>query len=88
MLAPFTPHICEEMWEMIGKKTFVSKEQWPKPDEKSIKPEMDHAEELIKNLTSDIRTVLKLAKVNKPKLIKIFISPNWKYDLFDITASQ
>ncbi|MDD5292678.1 MAG: class I tRNA ligase family protein [Candidatus Omnitrophica bacterium] len=29
LLAPFTPHICEEMWQMLGHKTSIFKSQWP-----------------------------------------------------------
>tara|TARA_Y100000310_G_scaffold109961_1_gene108436 strand:- start:693 stop:3554 length:2862 start_codon:yes stop_codon:yes gene_type:complete len=82
LLAPFTPFFCEECWELIGKKNFVSKADWPKADMKIIKPELDNAEELIKNTLADIRTVLGLAKVEKPKSIKLFVSESWKYDLF------
>ena len=33
ILSPFTPHICEELWQCIGKKTSVHEESWPKYDE-------------------------------------------------------
>jgi leucyl-tRNA synthetase len=29
LLAPFTPHICEEMWQMLGHKGLISKTNWP-----------------------------------------------------------
>ncbi len=82
MLAPFVPHFCEECWELIGKKPFVSNEKWPKANLKSIKLELEYSEELIKNILDDIREVLKLAKIKKPKNIKLFISASWKYELF------
>lgn len=33
ILYPFTPHICEEMWENIGEKTFLFNEKWPTYEE-------------------------------------------------------
>ncbi len=36
MLSPFTPHICEEMWQHIGSPDTLSRESWPKWDEESI----------------------------------------------------
>ncbi|MEK6949064.1 MAG: class I tRNA ligase family protein, partial [Nanoarchaeota archaeon] len=83
MMAPVTPHFCEECWHMIGKKTFVSKEAWPKANEKAISKELDYGEEMISNTLADIREVLKLAKIDKPKAIKLFTSPSWKYELFE-----
>ncbi|MFA5386334.1 MAG: leucine--tRNA ligase [Candidatus Paceibacterota bacterium] len=38
ILAPFAPHISEELWQIIGdEKESVSKQNWPKYDEKLIK---------------------------------------------------
>jgi leucyl-tRNA synthetase len=28
-LTPIAPHICEELWEITGKKTLISLEEWP-----------------------------------------------------------
>ena len=36
ILSPFTPHICEEMWEEIGEKESVATMSWPKFDEKAL----------------------------------------------------
>ena len=35
ILSPFTPHICEEMWEHMGNKDSVYRESWPIADEKA-----------------------------------------------------
>jgi len=37
ILAPFAPHICEELWSKLSHKTSIFKENWPKYDEKLIK---------------------------------------------------
>jgi len=39
ILAPFTPHICEEIWVNLGNKNSIFKEKWPQYDEKLIKKE-------------------------------------------------
>ena len=36
LLLPFAPHIANEMWENIGKKTTLDFEAWPKFDEKAL----------------------------------------------------
>ena len=82
LTAPFIPHFCEECWEMTGKKDFVSLAKYSKADLKKINSELDYEEELIRTIMADIRQILKLAKVEKPKKIQLFIPPAWKYDLF------
>ncbi len=39
ILSPFAPHICEELWQMLGNKKSVFTEQWPKYNPKLIKEE-------------------------------------------------
>ena len=39
LLAPFTPHISEEMWQLLGHDTSVFTHGWPKYDERKLKEE-------------------------------------------------
>lgn len=39
ILAPFAPHMAEELWEKLGRKNSVSLEKWPEYDPKLIKEE-------------------------------------------------
>lgn len=36
LLAPFAPHIADELWHHLGKETSVHLEPWPKYDEKAL----------------------------------------------------
>jgi leucyl-tRNA synthetase len=36
LLAPFAPHLCEEVWSIMGEKNFVSNSAWPEFDESLI----------------------------------------------------
>ncbi len=82
MFSPFAPHVCEEAWEMLGRKGFVSVHPWPKPDKKKIRKDMELGEEMIGNTLGDIQVVLKLAKIKKPSKISIYVSEGWKYAFF------
>jgi len=84
MLSVFSPHICEEIWEKIGKKGFISTADWPKIEVKKIRKELDVSEEIIKNVLGDISSVLKLIKKEKAEKITLFVARPWKYKLFGI----
>ena len=81
MLSPFAPHLTEEIWHKFGYNSFISLEKWPKYDIKKIKPELEVEDELVYNLFSDIRYLLKLIKA-EPKKITIIVSPVWKYKFY------
>ncbi len=36
LLSPFAPHICEELWSLLGNKTSISYEKFPVHDEKYL----------------------------------------------------
>jgi leucyl-tRNA synthetase len=40
ILAPFAPHICEEIWQILGNKKSIFLSSWPKWDDKLIKEEI------------------------------------------------
>jgi len=39
LLSPFAPHICEEIWEVLGHREAIIRESWPKYDPDAIKQE-------------------------------------------------
>jgi len=88
MIAPFTPHLSEEMWEKLGKKGMISVASWPSFDESKIDEEAEAAEDTVNKTVADIRRVLELIKVENPKSIKLIVSPMWKYKLFSLLKEE
>ncbi len=44
LLSPFAPHICEEMWQMLGGEGLVCQHAWPDYDEsKTVESEKEIA---------------------------------------------
>jgi leucyl-tRNA synthetase len=83
MLSPFAPHICEEIWEALGKKGFVCEAQWPVANKQKIQEELQVQEEIIKTVLGDVASVLKLIK-KQPQKITLFVSVPWKYQLYHL----
>ncbi len=88
ILSPFCPHVCEELWEKLGNRGFIASEKWPSYDEKKINLESEYLEDIIANTKSDVITVLELAKIEKPKEIKLFVSDDWKYKLYKLVVDK
>lgn len=86
MLSPFAPHLCEEAWEILGKKPFVSVHPWPREDKGKIKKDLETGEDMVEQTKEDIREVLRLAKISSPKKITLVVSPEWKYGFFRALA--
>jgi leucyl-tRNA synthetase len=59
LLAPFAPHIADEMWERIGESSVLTKEPWPEYDEeKTVK----NTFELVIQVSSKIRAKVEAKK--------------------------
>ncbi len=87
LLAPFAPHLCEELWERMGKKGLISLSPWPKADAKKIDMGAEAAEEVVHNTFGDIAQVIKLTGISKPKKITLFVAERWKYDVVHIVRT-
>ena len=83
LLAPFTPHTCEELWSTYGGKGFVSTSEWPEANESLISLEIEKSEELIQNLIKDINQIKKMVG-DKAEKVHIYLAPDWKWDLYKI----
>ncbi|MEM3851705.1 MAG: leucine--tRNA ligase [Methanomassiliicoccales archaeon] len=77
MLAPFTPHICEEIWERLGHKGFVSTALLPSPSALSIDKIAILSEEYLKGVLEDIEEIGK-ARNTTSREIFIYVAAPWK----------
>ncbi|MDP2767450.1 MAG: leucine--tRNA ligase [Candidatus Methanoperedens sp.] len=76
LMAPFTPHLCDEIWDKLGGK-FISLAQYPEPDMSLIDKGAELAEEITNNTLRDIEEIIRLIKI-KPKRIILYTSASWK----------
>ncbi|MBI5347190.1 MAG: leucine--tRNA ligase [Candidatus Aenigmarchaeota archaeon] len=87
LLAPFVPHVAEELWEMTGGESFVSLEKYPEPNKKYEDETFELAERLIETVGNDIGHIKKLTGI-EPKRITLIISPSWKYKAYKMAKES
>jgi leucyl-tRNA synthetase len=86
MLAPVTPHICEELWEKMGGKGFVSLAAWPTVDEAKVDVESEENEALIEGTLADTLNIIKATSMT-PKKIYYYTAAPWKWKAY-LTALE
>jgi len=87
MIAPFMPHYCEEYWEMLGNKPFITFEPFPKADLSKVDEAVEHGEETIRQVHEDIEKISKLIG-KKPESVTVFVASDWKRRLFEIARAE
>ncbi|NVM55185.1 MAG: leucine--tRNA ligase [Candidatus Helarchaeota archaeon] len=88
LLSPFMPHFCEEIWEIYGHKNFISLEKWPTFDKQNITPNLEYKWNLLQDLISDVKNILKVIKIEKIRKIQLIVAKNWKYSLFKLISDE
>ena len=88
LMNPITPHLSEEINELIKSKSLVSVGEWPKANPEKINFKSEAGEELVKNTVDGMRHVLKLAKVEKARKYTLFIAESWLYELFNLISKE
>jgi leucyl-tRNA synthetase len=81
MLAPVAPHMCEELWEIMGAKGFVSLAPWPTPDRAKIDATAEESETLIAGVLEDTLNIMKATGV-EPKKIQYYVAAPWKWKAY------
>ena len=81
LMAPFIPHLCEEIWSMMGNEGFVSTAPWPVYDQNLVDPSAEEAENLVKNILEDTLNILHVMK-GKPKHIYYYVATPWKWHVY------
>ncbi len=87
LLAPFTPHVCEEMWELIGKKQMISKESWPKHNEKEIDDAVEKYRQFAEKVVEDVKSIKKILQ-GSAKKITVYVAPKWKHKVYALAEKK
>jgi len=74
LLAPFAPHLCEEIWHNLGEKGFVSMATWLIFNEKKIDEAAEKAGEAVEKTIEDVNHIIQLTG-KKPEKIYLYTLP-------------
>jgi leucyl-tRNA synthetase len=85
LMAPFTPHVCEELWAAGLGEGYISLAEWPKADVALIDEQAEQAEKLLERTLNDIQEILNVTKA-APKKISLYTTPAWKQEMLRLAV--
>lgn len=77
LMSPFTPHLCEEVWEAMGHEDSISFAPYPLYNEDLLDAGAELAEELVKGTLNDVEEIIRVTKMT-PQKVYLYTSPTWK----------
>ncbi|NIP37433.1 MAG: class I tRNA ligase family protein, partial [Thermoplasmata archaeon] len=81
LLTPFTPHICEEIWEAMGNEGFVAFAGWPEPDEELVRLDSEELESVIRASIEDVQKIVNVTGI-KPGNVHFYTADGWKWKVY------
>jgi leucyl-tRNA synthetase len=85
MLAPVSPHVAEEMWQMLGNKGLVSLAELPRPAATEAGALALAREEYLERLMGDAAEIEKVMG-KKPSKMTLFVAEPWKAAMCGMAA--
>jgi leucyl-tRNA synthetase len=81
LLAPYTPYICEYLWQQIGEEGLVSVAPWPQKEPALVSMGTELGEELLQRTVEDVDSIRKLIRI-VPTTLTLIYAPEWKWNIF------
>ncbi|MCD1294756.1 leucine--tRNA ligase [Methanocella sp. CWC-04] len=89
ILAPFCPHLCEEIWEIIGGKGFIAKSPYPSWDETvEVDESIERSEDFVRSVIEDLQEIIEVAHLEKASEAYIYTPEGWKYRALELAAGK
>ncbi len=88
LLAPFIPHVCEELWGRMEKEGFISVAPWPSVEKGLIDERAELVEDYIGRVLDDVGRILQIARVEKPKQICFYVAQEWKQKAYRVAMDH
>ena len=84
LLAPFIPHICEELWH-LKHDSFVSLESYPEFDESKIDEKAEAIENYLKSFIEDVKEVMKFFRGER---VYVAFAEDWKVEALKVALNS
>ncbi|NLI62773.1 MAG: leucine--tRNA ligase [Methanosarcinaceae archaeon] len=83
LMAPFTPHVCEEIWHEFGHEDSIVLSSYPSVNPEKIDIVSETSEKIIIDTMEDIEEIIKVTKAT-PSEISLYTTPQWKVSVLKI----
>ena len=86
LLAPVAPHVCEELWETLGREGFLVEADWP--DVVADRETAERRRLLVEDTREDVREISDVAGIDDPERVDIVVTPDWKHEALQVALES
>ncbi|MFQ5553056.1 MAG: leucine--tRNA ligase, partial [Thermoplasmata archaeon] len=85
LLAPYAPHVAEEIWQALGKEELILNAPYPEASEEAVDSKAEAMEEYLKDVLDDVRQILKATRIAAKRVV-FYTAPPWKRTVYETAA--
>jgi len=85
LIAPMTPYLGEELWNMLRGGGIVAHADWP--EHQSAIDEYDIERRVVERLRDDVRDIFEVAAIEDAEEIEVVVAPDWKFRAYEIARA-
>ncbi|HID90567.1 TPA: leucine--tRNA ligase, partial [Candidatus Bathyarchaeota archaeon] len=82
LMAPFAPHLCEEIWHLMGRSGFVALAEWPVYDETCVDIGSELLMEIVEGVIGDSQNIIRALRAIEPKSVCYYTASRWKWTVY------
>ncbi|KXB02253.1 hypothetical protein AKJ45_01570 [candidate division MSBL1 archaeon SCGC-AAA261F19] len=84
MLAPFAPHVSEEIWHQMGQEGLVVTAEWPEVEDNLVDEVAEFVEEYLEGLRKDLRKIFQVMDIERPERVCFYVAEDWKWKAYHL----
>ena len=85
LIAPLTPYLGEELWNMLRGDGIVAHADWPEPTHDSDDFRIERT--LVRSLRADVRDIFEVANIDDAEEIELAVAPQWTFDAYEMARA-
>ena len=82
LIAPITPYLGEEMWNMLRGDGLAAGADWPEPVTDTTGYDVERR--IVEQLRDDVRDIVEVASITEPEEIEVVTASAWKYEAYEV----
>ncbi|MEA3229614.1 MAG: class I tRNA ligase family protein, partial [archaeon] len=87
LLAPFAPHLSEDLWMTVGGKGLVCVSRWPQVNKAYLDLRVEMMDLFVRDVVDDSRRIIQLIG-REPVSVNIYVAPSWKHTVYNIARGK
>jgi len=87
LIAPLTPYLGEELWNLLRADGLVVEADWPETNTDGPAEDWAAERRLVDDTLADVREIVDVVDIDDPEHVELVVAQDWKYRAYEIAQA-